>query len=184
MNFSKDMILRDAIEYVKLKPSNFLKLRSEMRGNYDSVIEIVDNCPMVIPYVITSFIKKSLSGDGLRIDQIIVLSERAVVKDPSVFPLIPSSFVTEDMVKTITEVMRKKSVYSFWVSHIPLSLRDAAFMEEMAADHRELLTSNDPYWKTKEGEHIKKKLGFKKRSNSLRKIISSGSFFAKKEAPT
>jgi hypothetical protein len=179
--FDKPIGIDEAMELVKLNPSNFSNLSSSMKSDVEQLMKMVSVSPMILPEIIRYF--KTQSGKTcLHVDDLIKVLEHGVQTNPSAFVLIKSPFVTASMCNIMVEKMKKDKKYlASWITHIPVNFRDFKFMEEAVTARPNLLSNDDPYWSSADGEKLRKKQGFKKRQNSIRRILSFGSLSLKTE---
>ena len=172
--------LDEAIEYIRISPSNFLRFHNNIKNCTDNVMKLVKANPMILQYVITFFMKNVKSN--IRVDELINLIETGVKANPSAFPTIDQRFITEKCCTSMVEVMKKEKRYvETWIVNIPVKNRDYKFMEEAVAANKNLLNNDDPYWKSPDGCKLRTINNFKKRSTSLIKVISFGNLVSRKK---
>jgi hypothetical protein len=165
----------EMVEQLKLFPKKFLELPYEIRSSESHVKLLMENNPLIAPYLIKSFLDSVNRKSSLNILFVISLLEEAVEQNPSTFPQIMLSFVTKKMVDKVTKYMTDKETYiQTWIENIPLKWRDDTLMKEACFRIPHIMNSKDPYWKTPSGKELRsmdKHLSGK--TNSFRRVSRS-----------
>lgn len=168
----------EIINSIALKHKKYSHLTLEEKSNPDLLVKLVTANPLVIKHVIKFFVKRigHSESKSINIEFLNELIMKAVTATPAVFTVIPISFVTKELVETMTEYMKANNSYiESWIVNIPTSFRTVEFMTDAVKANPSISKNKDKYWLTPEGLEILKTVEHieRKKRNSLFKCIQT-----------